>query len=174
MPEFLSKPSSAFEGHHRPLSGPLIELALAVKTAVANGAPGAPGPFLVFDDASGRVIDLDLRGTKAEVVGRLARPPMEFVGRHAPRRAKTPESTKDEASATRGRGRPTPGIVAREVTAAARTVAMASQPARRCIRSTQTAGGRRRKKRYPATETTRRSRIRLSVHARDRRGSARP
>lgn len=113
MPDLLSKPSTAFEGHQRLLSGPLVEVALAVKTAVENGSPSQ---VLVFDDATGRLIDLDLRGTKAEVIDRLARPPKEFVGRDASRRSKASESSKEEASEHRGRGRPKLGVVAREVT----------------------------------------------------------
>ena len=113
MSDFLSKPSTAFEGHHRLLSGPLVEVALAVKTAVENGSPSQ---FFVFDDATGRVIDLDLRGTKADVIDRLARPPKEFVGRYAPPRAELSESSQTETLGSRGRGRPKLGVVAREVT----------------------------------------------------------
>lgn len=113
MPDFLSNPSTAFEGHHRLLSGPLVEVALAVKTAVENGSPS---PFLVFDDATGRVIDLDLRGTKADVIDRLARPAKGLIGRYASSRAEPPESSQREAAGPRGRGRPKLGVVAREVT----------------------------------------------------------
>jgi hypothetical protein len=113
MADPLSKPSTAFEGHRRLLSGPLVEVALAIKSAVENGSSS---PFLVFDDATGRVIDLDLRGTKADVINRLARHAKEFTGTHASRRAKATEPSKEEASEHRGRGRPKLGVVAREVT----------------------------------------------------------
>ncbi|HEX4268480.1 MAG TPA: DUF2239 family protein [Steroidobacteraceae bacterium] len=113
MPDFLSKPSTAFGGHQRLLSGPLVEVALAVKSAVENGSPRQ---FLVFDDATGRVIDLDLHGTKADVIDGLTRRAKEFIGSHASRRAKATESSKEEASEHRGRGRPKLGVVAREVT----------------------------------------------------------
>lgn len=113
MPDVLSKSSTAFEGHHRLLSGPLVEVALAVKSAVENGSSSQ---FLVFNDATGRVVDLDLRGTKAEVIDRLARPAKEFIGRYASRRDKATESSKEVASEHRGRGRPKLGVVAREVT----------------------------------------------------------
>lgn len=113
MPDFLSKPSTAFEGHRRLLSGPLVEVALAVKAAVEGGLPTR---FLVFDDGTGRVIDLDLRGTKADVIDRLARPPKEFIGRYVPRRTTPPEASNQEASEPRGRGRPKLGVTAREVT----------------------------------------------------------
>lgn len=113
MPDFLSKPSTAFAGHHRLLSGPLVEVALAVKAAIENGSRSQ---LLVFDDATGRVIDLDLRGTKGDVIDRLARPPKESIGRHASRRADTPDASKEQPSEPRGRGRPKLGVVAREVT----------------------------------------------------------
>lgn len=113
MSAILSKPSTAFEGSRRLLSGPLIEVALAVKTAVEKGSANR---FLVFDDVTGRVIDLDLRGTKADIIERLSRPPQTIVGRYAPDRTKLSEHEKRDASEPRGRGRPKLGVVAREVT----------------------------------------------------------
>ncbi|OWJ66181.1 hypothetical protein BWR60_15625 [Inquilinus limosus] len=83
-------PCTAFEGQSLLRAGPLIELALAVKAA--------SGPVLVFDDATGRVVDLDLRGSDAEIVARLA--PAE----------------SGEPAEPRGRGRPKLGVVGREVT----------------------------------------------------------
>lgn len=112
MSAILSKPSTAFEGSRRLLSGPLIEVALAVKTAVEKGSSN---PFLVFDDATGRVIDLDLRGTKSDIIETLCRSPRTFVGRYAPDRTK-PSGHEEDASEPRGRGRPKLGVVAREVT----------------------------------------------------------
>lgn len=73
-----------------------------MKTAVAADPSGA---ILVFDDATGRVIDLDLRGSKADIIERLSRP----------RRGETQENPKD-ACEPRGRGRPKMGVVSREVT----------------------------------------------------------
>lgn len=113
MPDFFSKPATAFEDHRRLLSGPLVEVSLAVKTAVENGSRSR---FLVFDDTTGRVIDLDLRGTKAEVIDRLARRSKESIGRHASLRAEASGSSKEAAPEQRGRGRPRLGVVAHEVT----------------------------------------------------------
>lgn len=110
---FLASPCTAFEGPRRLLSGPLVEVALAVKTATERGAPGA---FVVFDDTTGRVIDLDLRGTKAEIIGRLARAPREHVGRDQPRPGEPAESPRADATVAKGPGRPRLGVVAREVT----------------------------------------------------------
>lgn len=85
-----STPCTAFEGHMLLLSGSLAEVALAARVAA--------GPVLVFDDTSGRVVDLDLRGSDSEIVARLA--PAESA----------------EPAEPRGRGRPKLGVVGREVT----------------------------------------------------------
>jgi hypothetical protein len=90
-------PVTAFDGPRRIASGPLGEVALAVKRAAEAGAAG---PLLVFDDATGRVVDLDLRGSDAEIVARLA----------------VPAAETGPAETRRGRGRPKLGVVAREVT----------------------------------------------------------
>ncbi|MDE2375708.1 DUF2239 family protein [Bradyrhizobium sp.] len=86
---------TAFRGQRRLASGPVAEVALAVKRAQAQ--PGEP--ILIFDDASGRAVDFDLRGEEDEVLARLARP-----------------DTAQEPGAPRGRGRPKLGVMAREVT----------------------------------------------------------
>jgi hypothetical protein len=81
----------------------LAEVAIAVIKASRIAA--AP-PIIIFDDASGRPIDLDLRGTEREIVARLPQPALD------------PETREDHpaASEPRGRGRPKLGVVAREVT----------------------------------------------------------
>src|ERR1700739_2819691 len=58
----------AFDGHRRIASGPSPAVALAVKRATAGGAMG---PVLVFDNATGRSIDIDTRGADDEIVGRI-------------------------------------------------------------------------------------------------------
>ena len=94
---------TAFMGHQRLAEGPLAEVALAVMTAART--PGAE-PIIIFDDATGRPIDLDLRGTERDILARLPSP------------APQPETAADAAATTepRGRGRPKLGVVAREVT----------------------------------------------------------
>jgi len=93
---------TAFLGHRRLVSGPLAEVALAVLKASQSAAAE---PIVIFDDANGRPIDLDLRGTERDIVARLPQP------------ASNPEIPADELSAEpRGRGRPKLGVVAREVT----------------------------------------------------------
>lgn len=94
---------TAFIGHQRLASGPLAEVALAVLKAPKG--PGAE-PVIIFDDATGRPIDLDLRGTERDIVARLPEP------------ASNAETPAEDPSAPepRGRGRPKLGVVAREVT----------------------------------------------------------
>jgi hypothetical protein len=76
---------TAFCGNRRFSSGTLPEVAAAIRHI-------SDGPVLVFDDATGRVIDIDPRI-----------PPQELA----------PPAPTEE---TRGRGRPKLGVVAREVT----------------------------------------------------------
>ena len=79
-----------FAGEQRLAVGAPAEVALAARSAAESDHEG---PILAFDDLSGRVVDLDLRGSPAEVAARYAPviPP-------------------------RPRGRPKLGVVAREVT----------------------------------------------------------
>jgi hypothetical protein len=93
---------TAFDGHRRLASGPLREATLAVKRAVDAGAAG---PLLVFDDATGRVVDVDTRGTEAEVLARLPGEPPSPA-----------DEEPDRGAEPRRRGRPRLGVVAREVT----------------------------------------------------------
>lgn len=81
--------STAFDGDTILARGRLAEVALAVARRLTE-RPEAT--VLTFDDATGRVIDLDLRGTSAEIVARL------------------------DTAEPRGRGRPKLGVIAREVT----------------------------------------------------------
>ena len=96
MSDAVARPATAFDGERRLASGPLIDVAMAVKAALAAGAEG---PLLAFDDATGAVIDLDLRGARADVAARLA------------------AAAGEPPAPPRGRGRPSLlGVVAREVT----------------------------------------------------------
>ncbi|KVZ22492.1 hypothetical protein WL15_27050 [Burkholderia multivorans] len=98
---------TAFDGHRRIASGPLDTVALAVKRIAGDGMAGA---VLIFDDATGRSIDLDLRGTADEVRARYAPPACDV--------AQDAGTAGDPAGAAeqRGRGRPKLGVVSREVT----------------------------------------------------------
>ena len=103
MPDFLSKPCTAFEGPNCIAHGALVDVALAARTVVERH-PAAV--VLTFDDATGAVVDLDLRGTTAEIVSRLAE-----QSKVRPQRRSEPATDAN----VRGRGRPKLGVVAREV-----------------------------------------------------------
>ncbi len=145
-PESQNRSSTAFNGVRRMLSGPLGEVALAVKAAVEGGLSEH---ILVFDDTTGRVIDLDLRGTQAEVIERLSRPRSvaESSGAEDSGAIGLPRAV---ASDSRGRGRPKLGVVAREVTLLPRHWEwLASQPGgasaalRRLVDDARRQGGER-------------------------------
>ncbi|HSB95259.1 MAG TPA: DUF2239 family protein [Spongiibacteraceae bacterium] len=111
MSEAFSKPCTAFAGHRLLVAGPLIEVALALKNAIASETAT---PILAFDDASGRVVDFDLRGSKAELIARLAQLPANTASPNMP--SIKEESTSASNGETVGRGRPKLGVIAREVT----------------------------------------------------------
>jgi hypothetical protein len=94
---------TAFEGERRLVSGSLADVALAVKNTSDAGSSAAT---LIFDDSTGRTIDLDLRGTRSDILKRL--PPTTV--------SSDPTPMDSAASEPRGRGRPRLGVVAREVT----------------------------------------------------------
>lgn len=98
---------TAFAGTTQIARGPLPGVALAAKAA--EGGSQAD-PLLIFDDQSGAVVDVDLRGSEAEVVARLEGPGTWEAG---PSEAGQRDSQSPSA---RTRGRPKLGVVAREVT----------------------------------------------------------
>ncbi len=98
---------TAFDLDRRIASGPLADVALRVRERVAGERPH---DVLVFDDATGRVVDLYLEGT-----------PEEVAARYAPRPATAATEGGSAAGETmaprrRGPGRPKLGVVGREVT----------------------------------------------------------
>src|ERR1700692_2658517 len=93
MNESHSIEFTAFVGSRRLVSGPLDQVAQAAKKAVDRGTQQ---PVLIYNDNTGRAIDIDRRGSDPEILARLPPP--------AP------------PSLPRGRGRPKLGVVAREVT----------------------------------------------------------
>lgn len=96
---------TTFAGTRRITTGTLATNALEARRLLASDA-GAP--LLIFDNATGRVVDVDLRGTDDDIQSRLATSAPAAVAEVAPDNAET--------CAPRGRGRPRLGVVAREVT----------------------------------------------------------
>lgn len=100
----LPSTHTAFDGQRLLTRGALADVALSVKQAQAARADAA---ILVFDDQSGKQVDLDLRGGEADIRKRY----------QAPAATAAPADDADTAEATpRGRGRPKLGVVPREVT----------------------------------------------------------
>jgi uncharacterized protein len=86
---------TAFVGTQKFASGTVPQVALRLYQATQGLQ------FLVFSDQTGKVIDIDLRGSAVDVVTRLE---------------PVPVAAEELPTDTRGRGRPRLGVVAREVT----------------------------------------------------------
>lgn len=91
--ENAPSPVAAFAGATLIAAGPLAQVAVQVYAQ----AP-ADHPVLVFSDETGRVIDLDLRGTPEDVARRYA------------------VASDGQEVTPKGRGRPKLGVVPREIT----------------------------------------------------------
>jgi hypothetical protein len=90
----IEQTCTAFAGSRRIASGPVPEVAIKAKTAIDRGET-----VLIFDDATAQPIEIDFRGSAADLRDRLA----QREGLRGP-------------EAPRGPGRPKLGVVAREVT----------------------------------------------------------
>jgi hypothetical protein len=95
---------TAFDGKRKVAAGPLHVVAQALKELVTHD-PDAQ--ILIFDDASGSQVDLNLHGSLAEVLQRLPRAATPAPVSQAPEHAPPPARTA---------GRPKLGVVAREIT----------------------------------------------------------
>lgn len=110
---FLSKPCSAFRRDRLLTSGPLIEVALAAHCAIARDADE---PVMIFDDATGVAVDLNLGASKARIIAQLYEQSTTATTSFA-RKSPLQERRLDEVQPiSRRRGRPKLGVVAREVT----------------------------------------------------------
>jgi hypothetical protein len=98
---------TSFNGHERIASGSLTVNASAVKHALASDVPG---PLLTFCDQTGQVVDIDVRGSDAEMLARLPQEEGQLQG------SQSALIDCGESGGARGRGRPKLGVVAREVT----------------------------------------------------------
>lgn len=107
MTESFPLPSfTTFDGHRLIATGPLRDNALALKRALETGSLS---PVFIFDDATGRTVEVDTRGTDEECCARLAA--------RFPSHEQAPAGElAEEAEQPRGRGRPKLGVVPREVT----------------------------------------------------------
>ncbi len=95
---------TAFEGTRCIATGELQSVALKAKEVLDRGGWAS---VLIFDDATSEPIEVDFRGTPAEVLERLT----QTSGDSAP-----PAAAPGEAAGPRRPGRPKLGVVAREVT----------------------------------------------------------
>ena len=110
---------TAFRGLQQLATGPLRDVAQTVWRAVRDTAP-AMEAVLIFDDETGRVVDLEMRGDESDMLAHLdatsparsAMPGKDDGAAHSSRSDGAPAVD----SAPRGRGRPRLGVVAREVT----------------------------------------------------------
>lgn len=107
MTDTATSSYTTFNGHKRIASGSLKVNALAVKHALATDVPS---PLLTFCDQTGQVVDIDIRGSDAEMFARLPPEGCHLQGNES---ALIDSGESDEP---RGRGRPKLGVVAREVT----------------------------------------------------------
>ena len=98
---------TSFDGHKRIAAGSLPVNGLAVKHALESGLPG---PLLTFCDQTGQVVDIDIRGSDAEMLARLPPEGCQLQGNESAL------TDSGESGEPRGRGRPKLGVVAREVT----------------------------------------------------------
>ena len=95
----MTETFTAFEGVQRLATGPLAEIAPVIQRAERRTSQ----PIAIFSDATGRPIDLDLRGSTQEMLARLPTiSPSEPAG--------------SNSAEPRARGRPKLGVIAREVT----------------------------------------------------------
>ncbi|WP_256837343.1 DUF2239 family protein [Pseudomonas aeruginosa] len=88
---------TCFDGTRRLLTAALPEVALALKQAVAGGAAG---PLLVFDNATGRSVDLDIHGSSEDLLARLV-----VAGERQPTEEAAPRARGAAAEAGRGGAR---------------------------------------------------------------------
>ncbi|HET7230335.1 MAG TPA: DUF2239 family protein [Longimicrobium sp.] len=94
-----SRRYTAFAGSGLLATGELADVARSVRAALRGGEQA---PVLVFDDRTGRVVDIDVRDTAADAVPNQA--------------GDSASADVGEGAARRGRGRPKLGVVAGEVT----------------------------------------------------------
>ena len=98
---------TAFSGTRRLGSGPLHDVAIKAKDALAVDPKAA---ILIFNDRTSELTEVDLRGTRNDVRKRLA------VSHPVPPAVPAAAPSEPAEEAPRGPGRPKLGVIAREVT----------------------------------------------------------
>lgn len=104
---------TAFHGPRLLASGFLDDILPALKVAHERDLDL---PLLVFEDSSGRLVDLELRGTLDEALRRLQPAAPAVDGRAGAAESAAEAGGGSAAPSTRAAGRPRLGVVAREVT----------------------------------------------------------
>lgn len=102
---------TSFDGPRLLATGPLLDVALKAKNAQADSGNR---PALIFDNLTGRTVEVDLRGTDAEITERLK--PTHKIDEDQGTSPLPTASMDSTADASKGRGRPKLGVIAREVT----------------------------------------------------------
>ncbi|MFH0781228.1 MAG: DUF2239 family protein [Pseudomonadota bacterium] len=105
MDEQNQESCTAFEGNRRIASGDIRQVAKKVKEFIGGDDQL---PILIFDDLTSEVIEIDFRGTMADVLKKLEKPTAKV-------NVATILSDTDK-NEQRGPGRPKLGVVSREVT----------------------------------------------------------
>jgi hypothetical protein len=114
MSESTQASCTAFADARRIASGSLPEVARTVKGLIGDDPQTSA---LIFDDATGRLVDVDFRGSVDEVVARLEPSgPADRAPEVVDGDSGDEVSPYREGVTPRGRGRPRLGVVAREVT----------------------------------------------------------
>jgi hypothetical protein len=104
---------TAFRGHDLLAAGALRDVARVVWRAVKDAEPHH-GAVLVFDDATGRVIDFEMRGDERAMLAHVD--VMLRLSQAALVQASDDTGGDSVDPAPRARGRPRLGVVAREIT----------------------------------------------------------
>lgn len=104
---------TAFRGHELLAAGPLPEVARVVWRVLKQGS--VPSAVLIFDDATGLVIDLEMRGDERRMLAHLDATMRAGEAARADQHD-GPYALDATDTAPRPRGRPKLGVVAREIT----------------------------------------------------------
>lgn len=100
-------PVAAFAGLQHIASGPLVEVAARAHPWMDHHDTG---PVLIFDDLTSHLVEVDFRGSPADVTARFGSMPTDGSS------SQEEPAVAEAVAEKRGPGRPKIGVVAREVT----------------------------------------------------------